>query len=443
MPPRRRPPARSVESTQHTSRLSRLLRILGPGFITGAADDDPSGIATHSQTGAQFGYGQLWTIPALYPLMTAVQEACARIGAVTGKGIVANVRDHYPRPVLYLTVALVVTANAINIGADLGAMGAAANLLVPVPALWLTVVFTVVMVLLEVFISYRRYAGLLKWLSLSLLAYLATALIVQQPWDELVSATFIPRFQWTAEYLFVLTGVLGTTISPYMFFWEASEEVEEEEEEGGIDAAGHPHVTPEFIRNLRLDNALGMLASQIAAWSIIVVGASVLHANGVTDIRTAADAAMALEPLVQSFPNAGTLAKGIFALGVVGLGLLAVPVLAGSAAYALGEAFRFRTGLSLTLREGGGFYGVIVLAMLVGLGMNLLGLDPVKALIYAAVLNGLAAVPLLFIIQRLASDRGVMGAYASGRLSRVLLWITFAGMGTSAVAMVWTAMAGS
>ncbi len=415
---------------------ARFLRLLGPGLITGAADDDPSGIATYSQAGAQFGYGQLWTALFMYPLMTAVQEACARIGIVTGKGLATVIRERYSKTVLYGAVGLVVAANTINIGADIGAMAASAHLLVPVPFFVLALGFTAVILLLEIFTSYAVYARILKWLALALLAYPVTVFMVREPWGEVLRATFLPHIEWSFDFLFIITGVLGTTISPYMFLWEASEEVEEEIDKGEIAEGGKPMVSSHMIREMRIDNAAGMLSSEIATWCIIVVTATVLHGNGVTNIETAADAAMALEPLVREFPHSGLLAKGIFAAGVIGLGLLAVPVLAGSASYALAEALRWQEGFHLKFRQAHGFYGIMAVATLVGLLLNFTGIRPMKALIYAAVFNGIAAVPLLYMILALSRDRKVMGEFRSRRLSSTLVAVSCLSMGVAAVAML-------
>lgn len=301
------------------NRFLKFLTILSPGPTTGAADDDPSGIATYSQTGAQFGYGQLWTALYMLPFMTAVQEACARIGSVTGKGICSVVKDQYSKTVLYAVIVLVVVANTINIGADIGAMASAAQLLVPTPFILMTLLFTVVILLLEIFTSYRTYSKILKWLAVTLLAYPLTLFIVHQPWATVLKATIIPHFEFSFTFLFIITGVLGTTISPYMFFWEASQEVEEQREEGRV-FRGKPQVSWVHIKKMRIDNNFGLVFSEFTTWSIIVVGATDLHKSGVTDVKTAADAAKALEPLVHSFPNAGFLAKLIFPVGIIGLG---------------------------------------------------------------------------------------------------------------------------
>lgn len=421
------------------NRFLKFLTILGPGLTTGAADDDPSGIATYSQTGAQFGYGQLWTALYMLPFMAAVQEACARIGLVTGKGICAVVKQHYSKKVLYTVVGLVVVANTINIGADIGAMASAAQLLVPGPFILFTLVFTVIILLLEIFTSYRTYSKILKWLAVTLLAYPLTLFIVNQPWATVLKATITPHFEFSFAFLFIITGVLGTTISPYMFFWEASQEVEEQREEGRI-FHGKPQVSWLHIKKMRIDNNFGMLFSEFATWSIIVVGATVLHKSGVTDVKTAADAAKALEPLVHSFPNAGFLAKLIFSVGIIGLGLLAVPVLSGSAAYAVCEAFKWKSSLNLKLKRAPAFYTVICSATVIGLLINFIGIDPVKALVYAAVLNGVAAVPLLFLIVRIASSAKIMGQYKNGWLSSTLLWVTFFAMGAAAIAMFYSTL---
>ncbi|MBB6270091.1 NRAMP (natural resistance-associated macrophage protein)-like metal ion transporter [Pedobacter cryoconitis] len=414
----------------------KFLTVLGPGLTTGAADDDPSGIATYSQTGAQFGYGQLWTALYMLPFMIAVQEACARIGMVKGKGIAAVVKEHYSRPVLYAVVGLVVVANTINIGADIGAMASAAQLLIPVHFVVLTLLFTAIILLLEIFTNYKTYSRILKWLAISLLAYPITVFIVDQPWPTVLRATIIPHFELNFAFVFIITGVLGTTISPYMFFWQASQEVEEEN--GRHPIKDGRLISWKRIRNMRVDNTAGMLISEFTTWCILLVGATVLHGSGVRDINTAADAAKALEPLVHSFPNSGFLAKLIFSIGIIGLGLLAVPVLSGSAAYAVSEAFSWKASLNLKLGKAYGFYGVIIVATLIGLAINFIGIDPVKALVYAAVLNGVAAVPLLFLIGRIAMSKEIMGEYKSGLLSNILVWITFIAMGAAAVAMFYT-----
>lgn len=432
-----------METTDITNRITMLDRVksfakvLGPGLITGAADDDPSGIATYSQTGAQFGYGQLWTAVFMLPFQTAVQEACARIGAVTGKGIAANVGAFYGKKLLYPLVILVLIANTINIGADIGAMAAAAHLLIPIDFVVLTISFTALILILEIFTTYKVYARILKWLALALLSYPVTVFIVSQPWGQVLRATVVPHIELNFQFLFIITGVLGTTISPYMFFWQASEEVEEEREAHLLGWDGKPRIGRFFIKNLQIDNMVGMIASEIGTWSIILVAATVLYSHGITDVATSADAAKALEPLVHSFPNAGFLAKFIFAIGIIGLGLLSVPVLSGSAAYALSEAFSWREGLSLKLKQAHGFYGVITIATIIGLIINFIGIDPIKALVYTAVINGVVAVPLIFVIWMVSRNEKIMGKFTSGMWSRSLVFLTFLGMGLAALGMLF------
>jgi Mn2+/Fe2+ NRAMP family transporter len=326
----------------------------------------------------------------------------------------------------------------LNIGADIGALAAAAQLLIPVNFVILTLGFTALILILEIFTSYRVYSRILIWLALSLLAYPLTIFIINQPWPTIISATFLPHVELNFEFFFIITGVLGTTISPYMFFWQASQEVEEVKELHLTNRYGRSKIGEKFIRNLRIDNFLGMVFSEIATWSIIVVAATVLHQNGITNVASAADAAKALEPLVQTFPHAGFLAKLIFATGIIGLGLLGIPVLSGSAAYALSEAFNMKEGLNLKLKKAHGFYGVITIATIIGLMINFIGIDPIKALVFTAVFNGVAAVPLIFLIARIARNRKIMGEHRSGWLSNTVVWITFLVMLASAVAMFYT-----
>jgi Mn2+/Fe2+ NRAMP family transporter len=416
------------------NKFLKFLSILGPGLTTGAADDDPSGIATYSQTGAQFGYGQLWTAFYMLPFMMGVLEACARIGMVTGKGIAAVVKQNYNSKILYSVVGLVLIANVINIGADIGAMAAAAKLIIPFPfAVW-TLLFTACILILEIFTTYKVYARILKWLALSLLAYPITVFIVQMPWLTVLRATFIPHIEFSFAFFFIITGVLGTTISPYMFFWETSQEVEEVKEKNWI-KNGLPSIRKSNIRAMRIDNNAGMIISEITTWSILVVAGTVLHNSGVTNIETAADAAKAIEPLVHSFPHSGYLSKVIFSIGIIGLGFLAVPILSGSAAYAVSEAVNWESGLNLKLKKAHGFYGIITIATIIGLIINFVGINPVKALVYSAVLNGIAAVPLIFLIIKISSNEKIMGENKSGVLSKIILWINFLTMGSAAVAM--------
>ena len=423
-------------------RFGRWMRILGPGIVTGAVDDDPSGIATYSQTGAQFGFGQLWTALYQLPLLIAVQEACARIGAVTGKGLAGVVKEYYSKKLLTVVVLLVVIANTINIGADIGAIAGASQLVIDLPFAFYAIVAVAVSITLEIFISYRKYAKFLKFLTLSLLAYPVTALIVHEPWREIFAATVIPHIEFSFTFLFIAVGVFGTTITPYLFFWQASGEVEEEIAHHRLaQKGGTPSGVKKFLREVRIDTTVGMFAAEIAQWFIIITTATVLFSHGITNINTAADAARALEPLVHSFPNSGQLAKDIFAIGVIGLGLLAIPVLAGSTAYAISEAFNWREGLYRKFNKARGFYGVIIVSTLVGLLMNFVGINPIKALVFAAVFNGVTAVPLLFMINRINANEKILGEYKGGMLSQSVIWITFVIMGLGAIGMFYTLFA--
>jgi Mn2+/Fe2+ NRAMP family transporter len=427
------------ETKTKPSKFTRLLRIFGPGLITGAADDDPSGIATYSQTGAQFGLGQLWTALYQLPLIIAVQEACARIGAVTGKGLAGVVKSNYSRAVLVSVVVLVVIANTINIGADIGAIASASQLVIPLPFVLFAVFFACLIVLLEVFISYKKYVKILKWLALALLAYPLTALIIHEPWAQIFRATLIPHIQINFAFLFIVTAVFGTTITPYMFFWQSSGEVEEEIAHHLLpEKGGTPKSLKIFISRLRIDNAIGMVFSELGQWFIIITTATVLFSHGITNINTASDAAKALQPLVKSFPNSGQIAKDLFAIGIIGLGLLAIPVLAGSAAYALAEAFGWQEGLFRKFNKAKGFYGVIIISTLIGLLLNFVGINPIKALIYAAVFNGLAAVPLLFVIAKINGSEIILGQFKGGKLSQILVWVTFGIMLLAALALLYT-----
>lgn len=419
--------------------FSRFLRILGPGIVTGAADDDPSGIVTYSQAGTQFGFHMPWTMLFTFPLMTAVQEACARVGAVTGKGLAATVRDHYSKKILYPVVALVVTANTFNIGSDIGAMAASTRLLLPnVPFALLAVTFAIIILILEIMVSYRTYMHILKWLAMALFAYFITAFMVRVPWVEILKATLIPHVELNKDFLYIIVGIFGTTISPYLFFWQTSNVVEDEIAEHRLaeNTQSIPRISKPYLKRLRIDTAVGMLFSNVSAWFIIVVGAVVLNRAGITDIKTAADAAKALEPLVQSFPNAGFLAKLIFSIGVIGIGLQSVPILAGSSSYAVSETFNWREGLFRKFKQAREFYFVIIFGTLVGLIFNFIGFDPMKALVLTAVFNGIAAVPLIYLIARVSAREDIMGEHKSGVWSKLGLWTAFLVMGIFAVALL-------
>ncbi|MBI5530211.1 MAG: divalent metal cation transporter [Candidatus Doudnabacteria bacterium] len=392
---------------------------LGPGLTTGAADDDPSGIATYSQTGAQYSFNLLWMAAFSFPLMAIVQEMCARIGLVTGRGLAGNIRRHYPAWVLYVCTALLFIANTFNIGADLGAMAKATQLLLPQTGFYaLVIFFTVLSLVLQIFTSYAQYAKYLKWLALVLLAYILSAFFLDLNGKSLVFHTFIPHINFNRDEIFLICGILGTTISPYLFFWQTSQEVEEQIMEGKTSIKlRQSETTDEEISKMRIDVWSGMFFSNLTMFFIIVTCATALYQHGITDIKTAADAAAALKPI------AGPFASLLFTLGIVGVGLLAVPVLAGSTAYAMSEAMGWKQGLYRKLKQAYPFYGVIIISMLLGMLMNFLGLDPIKGLIYAAVLNGLVAPVILVLIVQLSSNKKVMNHRVNSRTASTLGWI--------------------
>jgi len=399
--------------------LKWLLGKIGPGFVTGAADDDPSGIATYAQTGAIFGYGQLWLVWFTAPFMIVIQKMCGRIGMVTGKGLAGVILDHYSRKVLYVTVSLLVIANTINIGADLMAMASSAQMLIGLPFLFWLILITVSIVILEVFVPYRTYSRILKYLTLTLFSYVLAALVVKLNWGTVLHATVIPHIEFSADYLLNIVAVLGTTISPYLFFWQASQEVEEKVMNGQIPdmGIGKPCVTRGGITEMGWDTIAGMSFSQIIMFFIIVTTAATLHAGGITSIHTASQAAEALRPL------AGDLAYLLFAAGIIGTGLLAVPVLAGSSAYAVAETVGMKEGLGKKPRLAPGFYAVIAGSTLIGMSLELLGINPITALYYTAALNGLTALPLMALVIMIANKKDVMGRFVNSRASNVLGWV--------------------
>ena len=425
-------PAGSVEPPQQRGRRG-LLAILGPGLITGASDDDPSGIATYSQAGAGFGYSLAWTLLFSYPLMTGIQEISARIGRVTGRGIAGNLRRHYPPWLLHLFVALILIANIINLGADLGAMGAAVKLLIGGPALLYVALIGTVSVLLEIFVRYSRYVAALKWLSLTLLVYVATMFAVRMPWGEVVTGIVVPQLRLDSASLITVVAVLGTTISPYLFFWQAEEEVEDQQERpGALPLRQAPEQAPSEIHRIRLDTYVGMAISNLIALVIVLTTAATLHAAGVTTIETSAQAAEALRPI------AGDFAFTLFAAGIIGTGLLALPVLAGSAAYALGEARRWPVGLARRWPQARAFYGTIAVATGLGVLLNFTPLDPVKALFWSAVINGVVAVPLMVVMMLMTMRPAVMGAFTLPRPLWVMGWLSTAVMAVTVTIMFVT-----
>ncbi|MBM3271796.1 divalent metal cation transporter [Candidatus Kaiserbacteria bacterium] len=417
-------------------RLKRYWKDMGPGLVTGAADDDPEGVAAYSQTGAQFGFQYLWLALVTFPLMSVVQEMCARIGLVTGRGLAENIRREYSKPALWTVVALLVFANTLNIGADLVAMADAAKLLVPaVPVAPVVVFFALVSLVLQVFIPYSVYAQHLKYLTFALFAYIITAFLIGLDWPAVLRGAFIPSIPLSGEAIIVLCAVLGTTISPYLFFWQASQEVEEEIDHGRATIEDREGASAVDIQKMRVDVWSGMFVSNVVMFFIIAVCAGTLYAHGVTDIRNAADAAAALKPF------AGRWAELLFAAGIIGTGFLGVPVLAGASAYAVAETMHWHEGLYNTLREAYGFYGVIACSMLVALFIGTFGIDPMKALLYSAVFNGLVAPVMIFFIVHLSSDMAIMGDWVSGPVTRVSGWLIVATMALVGVASIWVMLA--
>jgi NRAMP (natural resistance-associated macrophage protein)-like metal ion transporter len=409
------------------------LALLGPGLITGASDDDPSGIATYSQSGAAFGFAMCWVMLFTFPLMAAIQEISARIGRVTGQGIAGNIRVHYPKWLGTVIVLLLLIANILNLGADLGAMGDALVLLIGGSSHLYVVVFAVGCVLLEVLSRYHNYVFILKWASVTLFAYVATALAVPVHWSEVTWDTFVPNFSLKTDYVVAIVAVLGTTITPYCFFWQSSQEAEDER----IDPAAHPLIeAPEEarsqIKRMRIDTYVGMGYSNLISWFIIVTTAATLHAHGVTNITTSAQAAEALRPI------AGPFTFYVFAAGIIGVGLLAIPVLAGSSAYAVGEVLGWTTGLSREPMDAKAFYGAIAVATLIGIGFNFVGSDPMKALFWCAVLNGVVAVPLMVVMMIMAMQTKVMGNFVLPWPLKAMGWLCTAVMGIAVVIMFAT-----
>lgn len=413
------------------SGIPSFLRHVGPGVVTGAADDDPSGIATYTQAGAQFGTGVLWTVFLTLPFMVAIQLVSARIGRQSGKGIAANLRDHAPRWFLLGIVALLLVANTINIAADISAMGAAVQLVAGGSAHVYSVLFGVLTVLLQVFVPYRKLAPVLKWLTLSLFVYVAAAFTVHIPWGQVARDLVVPHFEASTAYAMMIVAVLGTTISPYLFFWQAAQEVEEMRLHGVV--AGQESTTEvrAALRRVRLDTIVGMVFSNGVAFFVMLMGAVVLHSAGVTDVQTAAQAAQALRPL------AGDFAFALFAMGIIATGLLALPVLASSAAYAMAEAFGWPEGLERHWREAKKFYAIIVVATVVGTGLDFTSIDPMKALYWSAVINGVVAVPIMAAMMMLAANPKVMGSLTVRRKTRWLGWGAVVVMALAVLMMGW------
>ncbi|MEI7949149.1 MAG: divalent metal cation transporter [Gammaproteobacteria bacterium] len=394
------------------------LKQLGPGLISGAADDDPSGIATYSQAGAQFGTNMLWTLLFTYPLMVGIQMVSAQIGRVSGRGLSENIRKHYSTSLLYFIVGLLLVANIINIAADLAAMGDSLKLLMGGPAHWYALAFGVVSLGLQIFIPYHRYVRILKWLTLALLAYVATVFVVRISWTEVITHTFFPTISWTPAFATTVVAVFGTTISPYLFFWQASQEVEELEaipREKALRIA--PEQAGENFRRIKLDTMIGMGFSNLVAFFIVLTTAMTLNTHGITDIKTSAEAASALRPL------AGDFAFYLFGAGIIGTGLLAIPVLAGSAAYAMAGAFKWKHSLELSFSGAKEFYAIIGLATVIGIAFCFMPLDPIKTLYWSAVINGVIAVPIMVVMMLMASNKRVMGRFVISKKLTVLAWL--------------------
>ena len=425
---------KKTKPTTDKTKKKNWWQMLGPGLITGASDNDPSGIATYSQAGAQFGFGLLWTMLFSYPLMSSIQDISAEIGRVTGYGIAGNLRRYYPQWLTYGITGLMVIANTINLGADIGAMGSALKLLNGGSALLYASMFAIISLVLEITVPYRKYASILKWLTLVLFAYVATILVIHVPWGDALRATVIPSLSLQSDYITTLVAILGTTISPYLFFWQASQEVEETEiTPSDQPLKKTPEQAPEQLKRIRFDTYIGMGFSNIIAFFIILTSAVTLHTQGKVDIQTASEAAEALRPI------AGNLAFFLFSVGIIGTGLLAVPVLAGSAAYGMGEALKWPTGLERKPLEAKGFYVILAISTLIGLGMNFFtSIDPVKALFWSAVINGVVAPPVMLVMMLMSTNPKVMGEFIISKYLKIGGWLATSVMFVAAAGLFLT-----
>lgn len=417
-----------------TNKARNFWHQLGPGLTTGASDDDPSGIATYSQAGAGHGFSFLWLSLWTYPLMSTVQEMCARIGMVTGRGLAGNIRVHFSRRILRIATLLLFAANAFNIGANLGAMAKGVQLIAPNISFWVLVSgFALISMLMQIFTPYEKYAKWLKWLALILLSYILSAILADIDWGRALHQTLFPTINLNSDSLLLICAILGTTISPYLFFWQTSQEVEEEIAAGKTTLRERRLATaPADIRRMRIDVWSGMLLSNVVMFFIIAACGGVLYPNGVTEITSAAQAAEALRPF------AGPATYYLFAFGIIGTGLLSIPVLAGSSSYAVAESLRWKSGLHRNLRQAYAFYGIIILSLLIGLSLNFVGIDPIKALIYSAVANGIVAPLILFFIVKLSSSKQVMGRWVNRPLVTVIGWLTTALMALAGLAAIWS-----
>jgi NRAMP (natural resistance-associated macrophage protein)-like metal ion transporter len=405
-----------VEIKQETNPIKRFFKLLGPGLITGASDDDPSGIGTYSIAGASLGFATLWTAIVTLPLMAVVQFLCAKIALVTGRGLAGVLRVHYPRKVLYPAVLCLIVANTINAGTDIGAIAAAINLIAPVPPGILIVPIALTIVAFQIWGSYRWIASIFKWLTLSLFAYIGAAFLAKPDWGQVLKATFIPQMRFDHEYLLTLVAILGTTISPYLFFWEASQEIEEEISNGLTTVRQRKGATEAELNQAKWDTVIGMFFCNIVFYFVILASAATLHASGKTDIQSATEAAQALGPI------AGSFATILFAIGIIGAGFLAVPVLTGSSAYAVAETFGWKYGLDTKPNEAKQFYAVIVVSTFIGMLINFIGINPIDALFWTAVINGVLAPPLLVLIMLISNDKKIMGKNSNGRFTNIVGW---------------------
>ncbi|EGW21750.1 NRAMP family divalent metal transporter [Methylobacter tundripaludum] len=415
------------------TRPESWLKKLGPGLITGAADDDPSGIATYSQAGAQFGFSMLWTVLLTYPLMVGIQVISAKIGRVSGHGLATNIRQHYPAGLLYAIVGLLLVANTINIAADVAAMADALKLMVGGSTHWYVVGFGGLSLLLQLFIPYSRYVRILKWLTLSLLAYVATVFVVHIPWTQVLTNTLLPQLSWKPKYITTVVAVFGTTISPYLFFWQASQEVEEQRVNPQAKTLKDaPDQARANFSRIKVDTFIGMAFSNLVAFFIILTTAVTLNLHGVTEIQTSAQAASALRPI------AGEFAFWLFSAGIIGTGLLAIPVLAGSAAYAMAGAFHWRNSLELKPLMAKSFYGIIALSTIIGVGLCFTPINPIKALYWSAVINGVISVPIMTVMMLMAVRPDIMGQFVIALRLKVLGWLCTAVMAIAVAAMFWS-----
>ena len=408
------------------------LKKLGPGLITGAADDDPSGIATYSQAGAQFGYSMLWTVLITYPLMVGIQVVSARIGRVSGHGLATNIRRHYPAWLLYSIVSLLLIANTVNIAADVAMIGEAFKLLVGGSAQLYAVAFGLLSLLLQVFIPYRRYVRILKWLTLALLAYVATVFVIHIPWPQVLASAMAPHLSWKPEYVTTVVAVFGTTISPYLFFWQASQEVEEQvADPKAAPLIRAPEQAEANLRRIKIDTYIGMGFSNLVAFFIMLTTAATLNVQGITDIQTSAQAASALRPI------AGEFAFLLFSAGIIGTGLLALPVLGGSSAYAMAGAFKWKNSLERTPMQAKQFYGVIAVSTLIGIALGFTPMDPIKALYWSAVVNGVISIPIMAVMMLMGARPEIMGAFVVTTRLKVLGWLATLMMVAAVAAMFW------